>query len=333
MFKKILLSPWTALITLALVLFVRMNNPAFVESVRLRYFDTLITSKAPTENNIITINIDESALDKWGQWPFKRDIYANIVEDLYKKNAGLVVWNIMMPEPDRQGGDSILAEIMKKYPLVLSNTPNLKNKNIPRNPGSAVINAKYIDSIIAYPGIIANIPDLENSAVGVGTINTLPEIDGVNRRLPLIVTANGKLYPNLSLETLRVLAGDNTVQIKLSEIGVDKMRIPKFGPITTDPLGRIWIDWSQHTQSYSVTNVPLNLNGAVVIVGTTAAGIANPVPTAKGAVWPQDLQAAVLGTMINKVNIQRPDWADGAEILITFVIGFLLIILVFWRKK
>ena len=330
MFKKILLSPWTALITLALVLFVRMNNPAFVESVRLRYFDTLITSKAPTENNIITINIDESALDKWGQWPFKRDIYANIVEDLYKKNAGLVVWNIMMPEPDRQGGDSILAEIMKKYPLVLSNTPNLKNKNIPRNPGSAVINAKYIDTILSYPGIIANIPDLENAAVGVGTINTLPEIDGVNRRLPLIVTANGKLYPNLSLETLRVLAGDNTVQIKLSEIGVDKMRIPKFGPITTDTLGRIWIDWSQHTQSYSVTNVPLNLNGAVVIVGTTAAGIANPVPTAKGAVWPQDLQAAVLGTMVNGVNIQRPDWADGAELVAMVISGLLLLFLTRW---
>jgi len=328
--KKILLSPWMAILTLIIVVAIKIANPSFVESVKLRYFDTLITSKTPVENNIITVNIDEAALDKWGQWPFKRDIYASIIEDLYKHNAGLVIWNVMMPETDRQGGDAVLADIMKKYPVVLSNTPSLKNKNTPRNPGAAIINAKYIDTIIPYPGIIANIPELENSAVGVGTTNTLPEIDGVNRRLPLIVTANGKLYPNLSLETLRVLAGDNTIQIKLSELGVDKMRIPKFGPIVTDPLGRIWIDWSQHSQSYSVTNIPVDMNGAIVIVGTTAAGIANPVPTAKGAVWPQDLQAAVLGTMINKVNIQRPDWADGAELAAILIGGLLLLFLTRW---
>ena len=328
--KKILLSPWTALITLVLVVAIKLSNPTFVESVKLRYFDTLITSKAPTANNIVTVNIDEATLDKYGQWPFKRDVYANIIEDLYKHKAGLVVWNIMMPEADRMGGDSALANTLKEHPVVLSNSPSLKNKNTPRNPGAAIINAKYIDTILPYPGIIANIPELENAAAGVGTINTLTEIDGVNRRLPLIVTANGKLYPNLSLETLRVMAGDNTVQIKLSEIGVDKMRVPKFGFVTTDPLGRIWVDWSQTNKSYSAVNLPDDLDGAVVIVGTTAAGIANPVPTAKGPVWPQDMQAAVLGTMLNKVNIQRPDWAEGAETIALVAAGILLLILTRW---
>ena len=57
--KKILLSPWTAIITLVLILGVRVNDPQFVESIRLRYFDTLITEKAPTENNIVVVNIDE----------------------------------------------------------------------------------------------------------------------------------------------------------------------------------------------------------------------------------------------------------------------------------
>ena len=69
MLKKILLSPWTALLTLALVLGIRIADPTFVESVRLRYFDTLIINKAPTFNNIVTVNIDEASLDKYGQWP------------------------------------------------------------------------------------------------------------------------------------------------------------------------------------------------------------------------------------------------------------------------
>ena len=208
--KRILLSPWTALITLLLVVAIKLSNPTFVESVKLRYFDTLITNKAPTANNIITVNIDEATLDKYGQWPFKRDVYAVIIEDLYKHKAGLVVWNIMMPEADRMGGDSILANTMKNYPILLSNVPSIKGKNTPKNPGAAVINAKYMDTIIPYPGIIANIPELESAAVGVGTINTLPEIDGVNRRIPLLITSGSKLYPNLSLETLRVMAGDST---------------------------------------------------------------------------------------------------------------------------
>ena len=60
---KALLSPYWALVTLLLVLAVRVADPSFVESIRLRYFDTLITSKAPTENNVYTVNIDEAALD------------------------------------------------------------------------------------------------------------------------------------------------------------------------------------------------------------------------------------------------------------------------------
>ena len=63
----------------------------------------------------------------------------------------------------------------------------------------------------------------------------------------------------------------------------------------------------------SLNDLPQDFKGAIVIVGTSAAGIANPVATAMGPVWPQDLQAAVIGTMINKVNIKRPDWAEGAE--------------------
>jgi adenylate cyclase len=82
MLKKLLLSPWTALLTLAVVVGIRIADPTFVESVRLRYFDTLITAKAPTDNNIYTVNIDEAALDKYGQWPLPRNEYAKFIKDL-----------------------------------------------------------------------------------------------------------------------------------------------------------------------------------------------------------------------------------------------------------
>jgi adenylate cyclase len=238
-----------------------------------------------------------------------------------------------MPEVDRTGGDSALANVMKEYPVVLSSVGSEYNKNEARKFGLVVI-GPFDAPVPTYPGIIANIPRLENSAVGIGTTNTLPEIDGVNRRMPLLTQVQGKdgtfIYPSLSMEILRVAAGDTTQQVKLNELGVEKMRIPKFGPISTDPYGRVWIDWSQQNQSYSLTNLPKDLAGAIVIVGPTAAGIANPLPTAKGAVFPHDVQAAVVGTMFNGVVIQRPDWADGAEIIALISAGILLLFLTRW---
>ena len=330
MLKKILLSPWTALLTLALVVGIRVADPTFVESVRLRYFDTLITAKAPTDNNIYTVNIDEAALDKYGQWPLPRAEYAKIIKDLYDRNAGLVVLNVLMAEPDRTGGDASLSSALKNYPVVLGSVPSNKTKNTPRNPGSVVLGPEWSDQIIQYPGLIANVPALENAAAGIGIVNTLPEVDGVNRRLPLIVAVDGKLYPSLAIETLRVAAGDSTFQVKLFEGGVEKMRIPKFGPVTTDNLGRVWIDWSQTNKSVSLTRLPKDFGGAIVVVGPTAAGIANPLPTSMGAIFPHDVQAAVIGTMANGVVIQRPDYADGVEILALVAFGLLLIFLSRW---
>ena len=190
MLKKLLLSPWTALLTLAVVVGIRIADPTFVESVRLRYFDTLITAKAPTDNNIYTVNIDEAALDKYGQWPLPRNEYAKIIKDLYARGAGLVVLNVLMAESDRSGGDAVLSTALKNNPVVLGSVPSNKTKNTPRVPGSVVLAPEWLDQIVTYPGLIANVPSLENSAAGVGIVNTLPEVDGVNRRVPLIVAVD-----------------------------------------------------------------------------------------------------------------------------------------------
>jgi len=327
--KKILLSPWTALITLLVVALIKFYNPTFVESIKLRYFDTLITNKAPTQNPIYTVNIDEAALDKYGQWPFNRTIYADIIKDIYSRGASLVVWTVLMPEADRQGGDAVLAETLKQYPTILSNIPSTVNKNTPRANGAAIVNSNFIDRIYNYTGVIANIPELENAAVGVGTTNVFPEIDGVNRRIPLLVGSGNKLYPTIGIETLRVLMQEKNFKVKLSEIGIDKMGMGK-SIFTTDQLGRIWIDLSQQHHRVSVMDMPQNFDGAVVIVGTSAAGIANPVPTAIGAVYPQDIQAKIIATLANKVNISRPDYAEGAELFALILGGLLLLFLTRW---
>jgi adenylate cyclase len=332
MLKKILTSPWTALLTLALVAGLRVADPTFVESVRLRYFDTLVTSKPAEVIGVSVVNIDEAAIEKYGQFPFSRDIYGKIISDLYRRNAGLVVFNILTPDRDRLGQDNEYVAVLKQFPTVLPNIGSTVQRNTPRVPGSVVI-GPYAEQFIDYPGIIANIPAIENSAVGVGLVNTLPEVDGVVRRMPMVASSQGKLYPSLAMEVLRVAGADTTFQVKINETGVEKMRIPKFGPIATDSLSRIWIDWSLRSEHYSLANLPKDFDGEIVMVGVSAQGLSNPVATSLGEMLPQDLQASVLGTVIankDRPAITRPDWADGAEIVGLVVIGILLLFLTRW---
>jgi adenylate cyclase len=333
MLKKILTSPWTALLTLALVVGLRAADPSFVESVRLRYFDTLVTSKPAEVTGVHVVNIDEKALERYGQFPFSRDVYAGIIRDLYSRNAGLVVFNVLTPDRDRMGRDAAYVAALQKYPTVLPSIGSTATRNQPRTPGSAVIGPFGLDAFVTYPGIIANIPAVESAAAGVGIVNTFPEIDGVVRRMPMVVAVDGKLYPSLAMEVMRVAAGDSTFQVKINELGVEKMRIPQFGPVATDSLSRIWIDWSLTPERHSLTNLPKDFDGEIVIVGVSAQGLNNPVATSLGEMLPQDLQAAVISTVIaNKIRtpITRPDWADGAEIIALAGLGILLLFLTRW---
>ena len=335
MFKKILTSPWTALVTLVLVTALRIADPTFVESVRLRYFDTLVTSKPAETIGVSVVNIDEKALERYGQFPFSRDTYGNILRDLYRRNAGLVVFNILTPDKDRMGQDAAYIQALKQFPTVLPSVGSTQTRNQPRAPGSAVI-GPFQEQFVDYPGIIANIPQVEQAAVGVGLVNTLPEVDGVVRRMPLVASSQGKLYPSLAMETLRVAGADTTFQVKINKNGVEKMRIPKFGPIATDSLSRIWIDWSLQPEHYSLADLPKDFDGEIVIVGVSAQGLANPVATSLGEMLPQDLQASVLGTVISNKDrpaISRPDWAEGAEIIAIVVLGLVLVFFANWRKK
>jgi len=329
--RKILFSPLWSLIILGVLSYLFYLNPAFIESIRLRYFDQLIVNQEPIENNIYSVNIDEATIDKYGQWPFPRADYGDLIIDLYNRGAGLVVFNVLMSETDRSGEDETLALTMQQLPVIITMLGAEENKNEPINPGATIVNSDYIYLIPSVPGIIANVPDIENNAVGSGITNSWPEIDGVTRRIPLVVESGGTLYPNVTMEVLRVIAGDPSFQIKLSPLGVDKLRIPQFGTIQTSPTGEVWVDWSQKFKNVSAVDLPDDFAGGIVFVGPTAAGITQPLATATGSVFPHQIQAAMLGTVFNESNISRhPDAEQWAELAALVVAGILLIVLARW---
>lgn len=331
--KKILINPWLALLTLSLLIGVRVTDPTFVQSVRLRYFDTLITSKPQVQSKQVhVVNIDDKSIERLGQFPFPRSQYANIIEDLYSRGAGLVVFNLFMPDNDRFGKDAGLADTFTRHPIVLPQVGTTdKQKILAFRPGVSEIGEKASQFTVDYPGIQPNIKLFNDIATGIGVVNVLPEIDGVVRRIPMVVSSNGLLYPSISLETLRVAVGDPSFQVKSTATGIEAVRIPKFSKVPTDSLGRIWVDWSSMPIEHSLMELPTKFDGGIVIVGLTARGLNNPVATPVGSVYPHYVQSAVLDTLTSGTVISRPNWADGAEVLAVIVLSILIIFLTRWK--
>lgn len=329
--SKILLSPWLAVATILLLLSVKLMNPFLVDSMKLKYYDYLMLGKPVKSEQIVVVNIGEKAIQKYGQWPFPRETYSKIISDLYGANAGLVGSTVLMPEPDRMGTDGSLANTLKEYPVVLSQTlveDCTKDIRPPRRTGIAVVgDGQPTDFLPNYPCVLDNIPILQEFAVGVGITSSLPETDGVTRRVPLLGISNGEYYPAFSLELLRVAAGDPSYQAKINQTGVEALRVPQFGIINTDEYSRVFINPNYQFSSVEIGEAIPDLTGKIVILGVTAEGVANPVATPSGAQMPHTVQASLLETLLKGDSVSIPNWVQLADLLAFAVLSLLIIIL------
>ena len=329
--KRVLLSPWLALITFAFLLAVKLSNPYMVESARLKFYDYLMLGSPTQSEQIVTINIGEKAIEKYGQWPFPREVHSQIISDIYGRGAALVGSTILMSESDRMGTDRVFADALTQYPVVLSQTVSdscSRASATIRRTGVAVVgDGEATEFLPQYPCVLSNISILQEAAVGVGITSTLPETDGVVRRVPLLAQSSGEYYPAFALEMLRVAAGDPSYQAKINQTGVEALRIPSFETIKTDEYGRVFVNPNYRFQSVEIGEPIPDLTGKIVILGVTAAGIANPVATPAGAQHPHQLQASLLETLQNGDSVSIPNWSAIADLAAFLVLALALIIL------
>lgn len=328
--RAVLLSPWIALLTFGLLLSVKVADPTFIESIKLKFYDQLMIQKPIKSDQIILANISEKTLEKYGQYPFPREVYSKIISDLYASNAGVVGNTILFPEKDRLNTDESLSKTLEKYPVVLSQTVadcKRSNSNTRRTGVAVVGDGKSTDFLPNYPCVLDNIPEFQTKAAGVGITSTLPEIDGVVRRVPLLAMSQGEYYPSFSMEMLRVIAGDPSYQAKVNQTGVEALRIPQFNTIKTDEYSRVFINWNYKFKEFDIGDVHPDLSGKIVILGVTAAGIANPVPSPTGSQYPHTVQANLLQTLINGDSVSIPSWTILADFGGLFVLCLSLIII------
>jgi adenylate cyclase len=328
--KKIL-THWTiAFVTLFVITFIGLKDPQVKEILRLKGFDLLLQSE-PKEisQDIHVVSIDEKAIEKYGQWPWKRDVLADVVNQLREKGAGIIVIPILFSEYDRLGGDEAFINTIYQNGVVIAQTgTNQTNKNaVPR--GVAKI-GDPLPWLFEWGGMLGPVKEFGEYADGVGVTNTAPEVDGVVRRIPLLMAIGDEIYPAMAVEVIRVATGAPSYQVKTGDGGIIAMRVPGFDTIQTDANARIWLRWNKSYITTSIADLEteeINLKGKTVIIGMNAEGLGGIIATPVGEKYAYELTASTLSTVLDGKNIKRVDISYLVETLVAIVLGIIIIIM------
>ena len=321
---------WIISLVVILVLCgVRFTDPWFLDMVRMKALDQHQRNQTQQSlSNLVTIEINNETLKKKGQWPWDRNSLSVEIIKLYQAGAALVVLPILFADDDRLGKDKVLARTLKRTPTIIGMIPTNDKINTAVSRGVAIIGKSWKGWVYQYSGAIGPIPLLAKNAHAVGMMIIAPEKDGVVRRMPLVIAVGDKLYPSMSMEILRMAAGDISYQMKVGIAGVEKLRIPKFKMIDTDAHGNIWLDFKWRTPTYAMHEKLPDLKGKIVLVSLTASGLDSPVPTPVGVIHSHDLIGASLATMMTGRNITRPYWTNVAELGVSFGVALALMVVV-----
>jgi adenylate cyclase len=341
----------------------RVADPAPIEEFRVRTFDTfqVIDPRVKTAKPVRIVNIDEKSLAKFGQWPWPRTLVADLVTNLTRLGAVAIAFDIMFAEPDRlnpaaaaetlrdldeetraklralPSNDDVLAQALRQSPVVLGETglPYVVaelDKELPVT-GLAMLGEDPQRFMLKFPGLLRSTPVLEAAAAGRGLLTINTERDGIVRRVPVIMQAQGVTMPSLSFEMLRVATGSDTIFIKSTDAGIASVAVKGFA-VPTDHNGQLWVHFAHYDPSIYVSAAdvlegkvdPETIAGRLVLVGTSAAGLLDIKTTPISPVMPGvEIHAQILEAALTGGLLSQPLWGPLAEFLSAVILGLAVI--------
>ena len=317
---KYLTKWWTVLFTIAGFAALSISNPSFIQSLEYSYYDALQQNKEKKNiEEVVLVNIDERAIAAEGQYPWPRGSIAKYINS--GPDDSLYVFNVIYSEEDRFKEDHLLQEAMATKAVVLASAPTQQTTGGVGNfVGVATFGDQDENWLYNIPGLLYPIDSLSSYAFGIGGVLAVPdEPTGVVRRSPLVVNAAGNQYPSLALETLRVFSGESSYQMKVGTNGVEWIRMGRQDPITTNSFAEVPISFWNQFEQISITD-PLPA-GKVLLFGITAEGYSNPVATPMGAMYPHEVQAQLIQTLISGEQITIPDWQPVLELVFLVLVS------------
>ncbi len=354
-------------IFLIFFVFFRIWDPAPLQSFRLKVFDfyQVLYPRPQGPLPVTIIDIDEKSLQALGQWPWPRTQIAELVRRTTKLGGVAIGFDVLFAEPDTMSpalfarslssldkdtreklqqlpsNDQVFAAAIKRSRVVLGQSGyNEKLAGVDEKNATytsfATLGKDPTPYLIAFPGLRRNVPELERAALGRGLITILPESDGIIRRIPVVMKAQGKIVPSLTSELLRVATGSNAILIKTNDAGISSVVVGGV-EIPTDQNGQLWVHFNAHNPDRYVSAVDIldgsvdqrKLAGKLVLVGTSAIGLLDIKTTPVDAAIPGvEVHAQVLESIMSNSFLTRPNYAIAAEITAAILVGLAIIILV-----
>ena len=223
----------------------------YVNQVENLLYDTRVRLSAPggVDDRIVIVAIDESSLERLGHWPFTREKFAQLMNNLFGYGTAVVAFDVLFAERDEGVDIELLRELASAdQDLAFVRKLDELEPQIDRDrlfaeaiQGGATILGYYFDTnpetafvtgSLPYPafelhesmaetvylprgaGYTANLPELMDAAYGAGFIsNPLIDRDGVVRRTPLLHEYQLSVYESLSLATAATFLNDITLPI------------------------------------------------------------------------------------------------------------------------
>ena len=324
--------------TIGLLVGLKIWNPYFIENISWSWFDFLHQQKEEVlVDNIVLVDIDEKSLEKHGQFPFPRNVYADVLWETDPTNTH--IFTMVFSEPDRFGGDDEFAEALVNRLTILGSQPTTQKQTgqAPYVPTTTFGGGDIADSIWGYPGIATPIEILQMNTYGVGITSATPSImgtanfDNTIRSAPLLVSANEQIYPSIALEFLRAWTDQQSYQTRVvPELGVEWIRMGKQPPISTTPTSDIMISYWNKFDRVSFADLPeSNLNNKILVYGLTAEGLNNPISTPLGAKYPHEVQSSILHTVLQDIRIQQSYYLELLEIALLLIVLLVILIVVY----
>ena len=355
-----------AALTVGLVL-LRVWDPLPLQMLRFKAFDVYqrVEPRVPAPLPITIVDLDDESLAAYGQWPWPRSLLADLVNNLMAMGAGVIGFDIVFSEPDRlspdrvaeslrgidddarqalaklPANDALFAQTIARARVVLGQSMTSRpqattSAEKARKTQVAELGGDPRPRIYAYLGITRNLAELEAAAAGLGIFTIKPEIDGIVRRVPMIVRYGDDVYPTLALDMLRVATGQNAIAVKSDRAGINSILIQTPGggiTIPTDAAGRAWVNYAPHDRGRYVSakdvlagTVPAGrLRGHFVLVGTSAIGLQDlrttPVDDAMPGV---EIHAQLLETILSEAYLYRPSYAITVELVVLIAMSVLM---------
>jgi adenylate cyclase len=343
----------------------RILDPAPLEEIRLRTFD-FYQSLRPRETvsrPVVIVDIDEASIKEIGQWPWPRTILADLVTRLTELGVVAIGFDIIFAEPDRMSpsiaatsfrnldddtrnklrtlpsNDEVFAQAIGRSRVVVGQAGSATAA--PRSQAEAALQTGFAvrgpdatPFLVTFAGLLRNVPVIEQAAAGRGVFSVLPERDGIVRRVPLVMRAQGAMAPSLSIELLRVVTNSSAILVRTDQAGVQSVAVPGL-QVPTDQNGRFWVHFNKHDPARYVSakdvlqgRVPRDrVEGKLVLMGTSAVGLLDIKTTPVSAAIPGvEIHAQILESALTKSSLTYPNYAVGVELLVAVFVGLMIII-------